>query len=173
MPTPLRSVRLSDEAWDFLEGLKVVYGTADKGMLAVSRICTPEVLAADLGIDVEPSKPEVVGSLKDVIQNIETRTAPVTQESKPKARAESVAERKAREQREHVAALAESDTLARAVGREDIEYDPENSPHRSGPLYVAPSTRTPKPKYQVVERHSKPLNRPCGTTASKKSREQK
>src|SRR5436309_2761076 len=123
MPTPLRSVRLSDESWNFLEGLKMIYGTADKGMLAISRICTPEVLAAGVVTptnaieeDVKLSKPEMIDFLKAVIQNIESKPLPVTQD-KPKARAESVAERKAREQREHVAKLAESDTLARAVGR--------------------------------------------------------
>jgi hypothetical protein len=88
-------------------------------------------------------------------------------------RVESVAERRAREAKEHAQKLAEADTMAQITGRDDIEYDLENVPHRSV-LHVAADEQKARPKtgYKVVPRDSKPLNRPHGSTEAKRRREQ-
>ncbi len=70
MATPNRSIRLSDEAMEFIAELALVYGSPDKGILAVAAILTPEALASHAE-SAELSKPEMVDSLKSVIQNIE------------------------------------------------------------------------------------------------------
>lgn len=88
-------------------------------------------------------------------------------------RSESVAQRKARETREHAAALAESDTLARMTGRDDIDYDLENVPHRSVIHPVGAVIHSDeKAHYEVQDRKVKPLARPHGATEPKRRREQ-
>lgn len=87
-------------------------------------------------------------------------------------RAESVAQRKAREAKEHAQKLAEADVTARMTGREDIEYDLENVAHQSA-LHVALQKSAPvKHHYEVEPREVKPLTRPHGSTEAKRRREQ-
>lgn len=87
-------------------------------------------------------------------------------------RAESVAQRRARETKEHAEKLAQSDVLAQMTGRNDIEYDLENVPHQSA-FNVALQTPAPvKHHYDVQPRKVKPLTRPNGTTEAKRRREQ-
>lgn len=88
-------------------------------------------------------------------------------------RAESVAQRKEREAKEHAAKLAEADITARMVGRGDIEYDLENVPHRSV-LHVTNEKVLQKARahYEVQPREAKPLTRPHGSTEAKRRREQ-
>jgi hypothetical protein len=87
-------------------------------------------------------------------------------------RAESVAQRRAREAKEHAENLAEADTLAKLTGREDIEYDLENVPHQSA-LHVAAQRTAPiRHHYEVQEREAKPLARPHGGTEAKRRRDQ-
>ena len=90
----------------------------------------------------------------------------------PKGR-ESYAQRKARETKEHAEKLAESDVTARLTGRDDIEYDLENVPHRSV-IHVADpvNTKAERAHYEVQERKVKPLTRPHGSTEAKRRREQ-
>lgn len=87
--------------------------------------------------------------------------------------AESVAQRRAREAKEHAAKLAECDTSAREMGRDDIEYDLDNVPYRSI-LNVASPRPAPAERhhYDVLPRKVKPLNRPHGSTEAKRRREQ-
>jgi hypothetical protein len=175
MATPNRSVRLSDEAMEFLDGLRVVYGSHDKGILAISRRCTPEVLALDVTGPVEESvelsKPEMIDSLRGVIQNIETCNTAKKEPEKLKARAESVAEKRIRLEKEHAAELAESDVLARLTGREDIEYDLDNVGHRSA-LVIQPKVVGERHHYDVRDEKVKPLARPHGQVEAKRRREQ-
>jgi len=88
-----------------------------------------------------------------------------------KAKAESVAERKAREAREHAAALAESDVVAREAGRDDIEYDLENAVHRSA-VAIQPAIQSERRHYDVAPRKVKALARPCGSVEAKRRRDQ-
>lgn len=173
--TPNRSIRLSDEAMEFIAGLSVVYGSPDKGILAIARILSPEALAAHAEIENDSSdlgKPEMVDSLKGVIQNIEAGNT-VSEAPKVNKRSESVAQRKARETKEHAAALAESDTTARLTGRDDIEYDLENVPHRSVAVPIASQgERRPAAHYEVQPRKVKTLTRPHGSAEPKRRREQ-
>lgn len=177
MATPNRSIRLSDEAMEFIQGLAVVYGSPDKGILAIAQICTPEVLALDVAAGqgaVGECKPEMVDSLKGVIQNIKAGNTAPPESVKLNARSESIAERRAREAKEHAAALAEGDTVARMVGRDDIDYDLENVKHRSvvaGPGQQRTVTRE-QPQYYVIPRKVRPLARPHGQTEPKRRREQ-
>lgn len=99
--------------------------------------------------------------------------AKTPEEPKPSRRAESVAQRKAREAKEHREKLAECDTSAREMGRTDIEYDLENVPYRSV-LHVSVPVNTPAERkhYEVAKRKVKPLTRPHGSTEAKRRREQ-
>lgn len=88
-------------------------------------------------------------------------------------RAESVAQCREREAKEHAAKLAEADTMAKMTGREDIEYDLENVPHAS--VIHVPSTlesTRARPHYEIQERKAKPLTRPHGSTEAKRRRDQ-
>lgn len=170
MATPNRSIRLSDEAMEFISGLALVYGSPDKGILAIAKILSPETLAAHAeleGEDAQLTKPESVDSLKGVIQSVEAGVVQHPPTLKVSGRAESVAQRKARETREHAALLAESDTTARAMGREDIEYDLDDVRHRQTGVGVLPRT-TERHHYPVTGRTVKPITRPHGHTDSKK-----
>lgn len=161
---------------EFMEGLRIVYGSHDKGILAIAAMLPPETLAVHAE-SVELSKPEMIDSLKSVIQNVETGVIqPALQAETPKAnpRSESVAQRKVREAREHAAALAESDTVARMVGRNDIEYDLENVTHRS---VIAGSANRPhgpaaRVHYEAQPRKVRTLTRPHGNAEPKRRREQ-
>ncbi len=87
-------------------------------------------------------------------------------------RAESVAQRKAREAKEHAEKLAEADIMARITGRDDIEYDLENVPHQSALHVALQKPASVKHHYEVAEREAKPLARPHGSTEAKRRREQ-
>lgn len=87
-------------------------------------------------------------------------------------RAESVAQRRAREAKEHAEKLAESDVMARETGRNDIEYDLENVPHQSAFHVALQKPPTVKHHYEVEKRKVKPLTRPHGSTEAKRRREQ-
>jgi hypothetical protein len=100
------------------------------------------------------------------------REQPKSTAPKVSGRAESVAQRKAREAKEHAEKLAEADVVARIAGRDDIEYDLENVPRQSS-LHAALQTPAPvKHHYEVEERQAKPLARPHGSTEAKRRREQ-
>lgn len=101
-------------------------------------------------------------------------TGPPTLAPKASLRTESVAQRKARESKEHAAALAESDTVARMVGRNDIDYDLEHVPHRSvAHMGVQlPDVLTQQKHYDVAARKVKPMARPHGNIEPKRRREQ-
>lgn len=107
------------------------------------------------------------------MREIEAKPPSVEPPPKVNKRSESVAQRKAREAKERAAELAESDTVARMVGRDDIEYDLENTPHRSV-IHGAGNVLQPteKPHYEVQPRKVKPLSRPHGNTEPKRRREQ-
>lgn len=102
-------------------------------------------------------------------------TSPPTLAPKASPRTESVAQRKARESKEHAAALAESDTVARMVGRNDIDYDLEHVPHRSVAAIGVQSAGSPEPKIlrePAVKKSFAPLTRPHGKAEAKRRREQ-
>jgi hypothetical protein len=114
-----------------------------------------------------------------VIAAPETTGEPVREHVPPKpstpkvsGRAESVAQRKAREAKEHALKLAEADVTARMTGRDDIEYDLENVPHQSALHVALQKPETVKHHYEVQEREAKPLARPHGSTEAKRRREQ-
>lgn len=102
----------------------------------------------------------------------ESQSVANTVAPKVSGRAESVAQRRAREAKEHAEKLAETDVIARMAGRDDIEYDLENVPHASA-LHVALQKQPAvKHHYEVEEREAKPLARPHGSTEAKRRREQ-
>lgn len=121
MATPNRSIRLGDEAMEFINGLAVVYGSPDKGILAIAAILSLEALATHAEPTGEPSKPEAIsGKLYGFTQKdgvIQGTPSVLQSDAKTGKRSESVAQRKERESKEHAAALAEADTVARMVGR--------------------------------------------------------
>lgn len=102
----------------------------------------------------------------------EAESKPQVEVSPARKRAESVAERRARETKEHAAKLAEADITARMTGRDDIVYDLENVPHQS-PLHVAlQKAPVESHHYEVQKRKVKLLTRPHGSTEAKRRREQ-
>ncbi len=111
------------------------------------------------------------------MRDAESKPPPIPA-AKPNPRSESVAQRNERESKEHAAKLAESDTVARMVGRGDIEYDLENAPHRSAPP-LGIQTKDGKPPEPVIQQYRgsrtrkvTPLTRPHGSTEPKRRREQ-
>jgi hypothetical protein len=102
----------------------------------------------------------------------EAESKPQVEISPARKRAESVAERRARETKEHAAKLAEADITARMTGRDDIEYDLENVPHQSALHVALQKPATVKHSYEVQPKQAKPLNRPHGSTEAKRRREQ-
>jgi len=107
------------------------------------------------------------------MRGAESRSAPGPAVAKVNPRAETVAQRRARETKEHAAELAESDVLAKITGRDDIDYDLDNVPHRSVVSGVQMAESRPeRAHYQVEEREVKTLTRPHGATEPKRRREQ-
>jgi hypothetical protein len=106
------------------------------------------------------------------IRGAEAGSVPGATVAKLNRGAESVAQRRAREAREHAAELAESDVLAKMTGREDIDYDLENVPHRSVLGGTVPGSRPEPVHYEVQPRKVKTLARPHGATEPKRRREQ-
>lgn len=161
MPKLVRSYRISEQVDALLkteaanltetEGEKV--SEADVIELAVTAWC------AGVGRNTEPTPQP-------------TAAASITADAPPPKRAESVAQRKAREAKEHAEKLAECDVTARMTGRDDIEYDLENVPRQSA-FHVALQKPAPeKHHYKVEKREAKPLTRPHGSTEAKRRREQ-
>lgn len=140
---------------------------ADVVSLAMVKWCSSD---AEVGSDVSESRRAVAESAMHEAEAKSVAEIPVSSK-----RSESVAQRKARESKEHAAALAESDTVARIVGRDDISYDLENVPHRS---VMAAAGRMPDVKpaermhYEVANRKVNTLVRPHGNAEPKRRREQ-
>lgn len=101
------------------------------------------------------------------LRDAESKPADVPSIPKVSGRAESVAQRKVRETREHAESLAESDTFARLMDRDDIEYDLDDVRHRQTGVGVLPKS-TERHHYPVAARKVAPLARPHGHTDSKK-----
>lgn len=101
----------------------------------------------------------------------EAEASPSAQAAIPK-RAESVAQRKAREAKEHAEKLAEADITARMTGRDDIVYDLENVPHQSALHAALQKPASVKNHYEIEQRPSRPITRPNGSTEAKRRREQ-
>lgn len=159
--------------------------------MAMVKWCSPEPLPNERGavtVDRMANDLNAHDAIEIVSETVARRAAGETAmretESKPvvppvsaaKRSVESVAQRKARESREHAAALAEGDTVARMVGRDDIDYDLDNVQHRSVAAVPIPSRsvsrRLEAQQYEVTERKVKPLARPHGNTEPKRRREQ-
>lgn len=108
------------------------------------------------------------------MRGAESGSAAVPPAKKVNKGTESVAQRRAREAREHAAELAESDVLAKLTGRTDIDYDLDNVPHRSVALSPVVQGVAPEPlilREPTVKREFKPLVRPHGKTEAKRRRE--
>lgn len=166
----LCNFRLSPEAVDCLGRL------AETWACSQTEAVTRALLIAEAAVNATPdtaNEPNArLATAEAAMREAEGKLSePVAKISR---RAESVAQRRAREIKEHAQKLAESDVLAQLTGRDDIEYDLENVPHRSV-IHVTdekPKAPTPKPDYKLVPRVSKPLNRPHGSTEAKRRREQ-
>lgn len=152
---------------------------ADVVEMAVVRWCSDD--GAPMGnIQQNEGSPDGVDRravAEAAMHGAEAGSVPGPVAPKVNPRAESVAQRRAREAKEHAEKLAESDVVARLTGRDDIEYDLENVPHRS--VAAGPGTSTgkdPAPIYiqesKSVKREFKPLTRPHGGTEAKRKREQ-
>jgi hypothetical protein len=152
--------RLSEE-----QGRKV--SEADVIELAVVKWCSPD--------DVNTGSENVSTFDRRSVAESAMREAeekPPSPKPTPRKGAESVAERRARETKEHAAKLAEADITARMTGRDDIDYDLENVPHQSALHVALQKPPTVKHSYEVEPREAKPLTRPHGGTEAKRRREQ-
>lgn len=149
---------------------------ADVVSMAVARWCSGEVecaviVPAALPVDDERPAAESMRTLIADVSAQPIKTGVVTGVSVPGARAESVAQRRAREAKEHAEALADSDVTAKLTGRSDIEYDLDNVTHRATavqPRVVA----TERHHYEVADRQVKTLARPHGSVEAKRRRDQ-
>lgn len=154
---------------------------ADVIEMAMVRWCSVGVAENGLSNEGENSAIEGVsdrrGAAEAAMRGAESVSAPVPTVQKVNPRAESVAQRKARETKEHAEALAKSDYLAQVTGRDDIDYDLENVPHRpvGMPVPVSADGSEPKPIIQrepTYKRSFKPLARPHGGVEAKRKRDQ-
>ena len=144
-------------------------GQADVIALAIVKWCTGD--AVEVPGPSVPDQPETRRVVAEAaIKAVEAK--PVAVDEKPKARAESVAQRKAREAVEHAAKLAEGDVVARMAGREDIEYDLENVASRGVLPMISRTDGGERHHYEVAQKSVKVLNRPHGATDAKRRREQ-
>lgn len=160
-------VRLSDEL-----GKKV--SQADVVALAMVQWCSVDHSTPGESAQSDGSGEGVDrhSAAEAALRDAETRPAQVSSTPKVNPRAESVAQRKVREAKEHAVSLAEADVIARAVGREDIDYDLDSVAHRSALAVNPPVKATERVHYKVQPRKVKPITRPCGTTEPKRRREQ-
>lgn len=163
----LCNFRLSPETVDCLARL------AETWACSQTEAVTRALLIAEAAVNVAPEVadgPDARRATAEAAMNaveLKPETPPL------RKRAESVAERRAREAKEHAQKLAEADTLAQMTGRDDIEYDLENIPHRSVIHIAADEQKTrPKSDYKVAPRVSKPITRPHGGTEAKRRRDQ-
>ena len=174
MAKQVRSYRISDEVDTLIkaesERLTDEYGKrvseADVIELAVVKWCS---------LDDVNTGGENVSTLdrRSVAENAMREAEEKPPSPKPTPRkAESVAERRARETKEHAAKLAEADITARMTGRDDIEYDLENVPHQSVLHVALQKAPVESHHYEVQKRKVKPLTRPHGSTEAKRRREQ-
>jgi hypothetical protein len=179
MAKQVRSYRVSDEVDALIkaeaERLTEEYGKrvseADVIELAIVKWCSPD----DVNTPVNTAVDGQVYSLRRSVAESAMREAeekPPSPKPTPRKGAESVAERRARETKEHAAKLAEADITARMTGRDDIEYDLENVPHQSALHVALQKPATVKHSYEVEKRKVKPLTRPHGGTEAKRRREQ-
>jgi len=168
---------LEDETHTLIEAeaerLTVEYGKkvgqADVIGLAIVKWCTSDsegVPGSSAPDGVETRRAIAEAAIKTV------EAKPVVVDEKPKARAESVAQRKAREAAEHASRLAEGDVVARMAGREDIEYDLENVVSRGVLPIISRGPSGERYHYEVAQKSVKVLNRPHGATDAKRRREQ-
>lgn len=170
----LRSYRITQEVDALLKVESARLTRANGGKPKVSEADVIELSVvrwlSETGMSVAPDRHTVAEAAMK-----EAESKPPTVEpslSAANKRPESVAQRRAREAKEHALALAESDTVARMVGREDIEYDLENVTHRS---VIAGQTIAPKAErihYEVQPRKVQRLARPHGSAEPKRRREQ-
>jgi len=169
---------LEDETHALIEAeaerLTVEYGKkvgqADVIGLAIVKWCMGDSEGTSTILSV-PDQSETRRAVAEaVIKTVEAK--PVVVDEKPKARAESVAQRKAREAAEHTAKLAEGDVVARMAGRDDIEYDLENAVSRGALPMISRVAGGERHHYEVAQRSVKVLNRPHGATDAKRRREQ-
>ena len=169
---------LEDETHTLIEAeaerLTVEYGKkvgqADVIGLAIVKWCMGDSEGTSTILSV-PDQSETRRAVAEaVIKTVEAK--PVVVDEKPKARAESVAQRKAREAAEHAAKLAEGDVVARMAGREDIEYDLENVVSRGVLPIGLKGVGREQRHYEVAQKSVKVLNRPNGSTEAKRRREQ-
>jgi hypothetical protein len=152
----LCNFRLSQEAVECLQRL------SDQWACSMTEVVERSLVIAEAAVIAAP---ETTG------EAMPDQPKPPT--PKISGRAESVAQRKAREAKEHAEKLADADITARMSGREDIEYDLENVPRRSAlPVATQHLRSQSKNHYQVKERQAKPLTRPHGSTDAKRRREQ-
>lgn len=155
------AARLTEET-----GKKV--SQADVIEMAVVRWCgadsTSETVEVIPAADADHRRATAIAAMQDAERRPE---APVPSMPKLNPRAGSVAQRREREKREHAAALAESDTTARIMGRNDIEYDLDDVKHRQTGLGALPRA-TESRHYDVLPRKVRPIPRPHGHTDSKK-----
>lgn len=154
---------------------------ADVIEMAMVKWCSSDV--AENGPSDEGEKPAIEddngrrAAAETAMKAAETSSAEKPAAPKVPRGAESVAQRRARETKEHAEELAKSDYVARATGRDDIDYDLENVPHRSVAAGLGTSVgEDPAPIYiresKTVKREFKPLVRPHGKTEAKRRREQ-
>lgn len=144
---------------------------ADVVSMAVVRWCSLGGVAEIADADSAPEIRRAVG--QTAMREAESKP-PHVPAPKANPRSESVAQRKARESKEHADALAQGDTVARMVGRDDIDYDLDNVQHRSVaamPVQQRSAVRE-QPRYEVSSRKVTPLARPHGKTEPKRRREQ-
>jgi hypothetical protein len=174
MAKQVRSYRVSDEVDALIkaeaERLTEEYGKrvseADVIELAIVKWCSTD------GVNTEGENVSTFDR-RSVAESAMREAEEKPPSPKPTPRkAESVAERRARETKEHAAKLAEADITARMTGRDDIEYDLENVPHQSALHVALQKPATVKHSYEVEPREVKPLTRPHGGTEAKRRREQ-
>ena len=158
--------------------VKVLVHLAATWACSQTEAVTRALLIAEAAVktNVEPNDEPITDTRYDAAKA--AMIGAVTQDLPPSPaptvprRAESVAQRRAREAKEHAEKLAQSDTVAQLTGRNDIEYDLENVPHQSalhGALQTPPPVRH---HYEVAKRKVKPLTRPHGGLEAKRRREQ-
>lgn len=179
----LRSYRVSEEVDALLKAESARLTAANGGKPKVSEADVIELSVvrylSELIGGTEPldgweiSVAERIAAARAVVQKVELKP-PSAVQPKASPRSESVAQRKARESKEHAALLAEADMVARLVGRDDIDYDLENVPHLSVAAMPVQQRGVIRewPRYEVLPRKVKPIARPHGNTEPKRRREQ-
>lgn len=147
-----------------MEAVECLWRLSDQWACSMTEAVERSLLIAEAAVIAVPETSDDMPSVGEL--------SPKPVAPKVSGRAESVAQRKAREAKEHAEKLAEADVTARMTGRDDIDYDLENVPRQSALLGALQKPAGVKHHYEVQEREAKPLTRPCGTTEAKRRREQ-